>query len=205
MFRHLLFLIFLLSIAACGHGSAGPDAGLKPDTARPDATQAASIKTVLNEAYPKAALALMDGAKTSLKLVHFFINKDSAGDLVVASLKAAANRGVKVQVVLEHSVDDNPGRVTELSAAGVSAKLDEKSIYTHAKLLVADDATALFGSSNFSWSSMNKNNEANLLVTDPTLVKFYADYADAIYSSPGSRPSLTPASTALGTAMDDGD
>jgi len=206
MLKRFTFLLFLSLFAACGTTGTSPDAGVLADSARPDATPVkASIKTVLNEAYVTAAHKLIDEAKTSLKVVHFFINKDSAGDIVVQKLGAAAKRGVKVQVVLENSVDDNPGRVSELTKLGVKAKLDEKSIYTHAKLLVADGARTLFGSSNFSWSSMHKNNEANLLITDPAIVKFFDAFADAVYSNPGSHPSLTPASTVLGTAMDDGD
>lgn len=205
MLKRLTIIPILSLLAACGHNSAAPDAGSIKDSALPDGAPTASVKTILNEGYVQAVHQLIDGAKISLKVAHFMINKDSAGDEIVKKLGAAAARGVKVQVVLENSVDDNPGRVTELIKLGVSAKLDEKTLYTHAKLVVADSARALFGSSNFSWSSMYKNNEANVLVTDPALVKFFEGFADAVYNQPGSHPSLTPVTTALGTAMDDGD
>jgi cardiolipin synthase A/B len=205
MIRRLALALLLSSLAACGHSATATDSGALPDTSRPDAAPAQGIRTVLNEGYVQAVHQLIDGAKTTLKVAHFMINKDSAGDEIVKKLGAAAARGVKVQVVLENSVDDNPGRVSELKKLGANAKLDESTLYTHAKLVVADGARALLGSSNFSWSSMYKNNEANLLLTDPALVKFFEGFADAVYNSPASHPSLTAASTALGTAMDDGD
>ncbi len=162
------------------------------------------LTPVLNDAYPKAVHALLDGAQKSVRMVHLYINADSAGDEIVKRLAAAAKRGVKVHVLLEDTVDNNIKRVAELKGHGIEAKLDTANRKTHAKLLVVDGARALLGSTNISYMSMHKNNEANLLVQDPALAGFFQRYAEALWKDSYPGVKLTSVSSAAGKTLSDG-
>lgn len=202
-----LLIILIGSLLAaqpgCGHTGPGSEGSLDQSVGTGDAG-AAKLTLILNTAYPTTAFQLMTEARSTLKVVHLFINEDSAGDEVVKRLGQAAARGVKVQVLLEDSVEANPKRVTQLTALGVTAKVDSSKLYTHAKLIVADGKTALLGSSNFSYSSMYKNNEANVLATDPQLAGFFESYAEALWQDSASHPTLASVQTPWGKALRDG-
>jgi phosphatidylserine/phosphatidylglycerophosphate/cardiolipin synthase-like enzyme len=108
-------------------------------------------------------------------------------------------------VVLEDSVESNPPRVASLVAAGIKARLDSPARYTHAKLVVVDGQQALLGSTNGSWSSLRRNNEANVLAADARLAGWFERYAQAVFASPEQAPGLVPITTPLGRTLHDGD
>lgn len=198
--KALAFIAVVGVLAACSqNGGKVADSRVVQDTAAPTA----GLTPVLNDAYPKAVHALLDGAKTQIRMVHLYINGDSAGDEIVKRLAAASKRGVKIHVLLEDTVDNNAKRVTELKALGIEAKLDTANRKTHAKLVVVDGDRALLGSTNISYMSMHKNNEANLLVQDPALAAFFQRYAEALWKDPYPSATLTPVSTAAGKTLSD--
>jgi cardiolipin synthase len=112
-------------------------------------------------------LALMRSAKHSL-LVE---NEEMDDPDVVDALEAAAGRGVEVEVVMTYS-SSWAGAFHDLVAAGVkvSTYASDASLYIHAKVIVADGATAFLGSQNFSVSSLIYNRELGLITNDPALV-----------------------------------
>lgn len=166
------------------------------DTRREDVRSPAPdglLEPVVNKAYEDKVLALINSATTTLRIVHFSCNDDSTIDGIVAAMKAAAKRGVDVQVLLEGDVDDNAARVTELTQAGISAKLDTPKRYTHSKLVVADRARSLFGSTNFSYKSIRYNNETNLYIECAATGDFFHRYAESLWNNPEKTPELAPA------------
>lgn len=206
--------VFLLALCGCHHatlpastdaGTTSDDAGAADGAGLADGGAAPSLRTVLNEQYLPALEPLLDGARSSVWVVHFEMNNDSDGDAIEARLVACAARGVSVHVVLESSVASNPARVAHLNAAGAHATLAAASHYTHAKLVVVDGAHALFGSTNWSYSSMEKNNESSLLVENSPAVGYYEKYAQAIFADSADSPVLDSVTTELGTTMKEGD
>ena len=193
-------LVGVLSQAACSQSGVVSDSRIIQDTLAPPA---ARLTPVLNEAYPPALHALLDKAKKSVRMVHLYINADSAGDEIVKRLGNAAQRGVKIHVLLEDTVDNNLKRVPELKALGMEAKLDAANRTTHAKLVVVDGERALLGSTNISYSSMYRNNEANLLVEDPALAGFFQLYAETLWKDPYPSTKLPHVSTAAGRTLAD--
>lgn len=187
-------------LAARGPGRA--DAGADADA---DPGASGTLTAVVNRQYLPLVNQLLDGATRSISLVHLMLNDDSAGDALVERLKAAAGRGVAVSVLLEDSVESNPSRVASLVAAGVKARLDSPARYTHAKLVVVDGEQALLGSTNGSWSSLQRNNEANVLAADPRLGGWFERYAQAVFAAPEQAPGLVPIATPLGRTLHDGD
>ncbi len=198
---HRTAAVFVLIAAGCQFGNAprSPVLGVLPTSGSP------SLRTVLNESYLPTLVDLLDSAQTSVRVVHFSLNRDSVGDFLEEKLRTTAARGVNVEVLLENSVDSNPARVLALEAAGVFAKLDGASRYTHAKLVVVDAKRALFGSTNWSQSSLERNNEANLLVDSSASVQFYDQYAQSLFRAPDVTPNIVAVSTELGTPMKEGD
>lgn len=204
--RRLHLLVLLASfVGACSEEGPAIDAGKAVDigSPKPDAGKG-KISTVLNSAYTAALYDLLDKAQSAVRVVHFYINKDTAGDEVVQRLGQVAKRGVPVYVLLEDSVTNNKLRVTELSALGIQAKVDTSKVYTHAKLVVVDGVRALLGSTNLSYSSVARNNEANLLVEEPGMAGFFAKFAETLWQDPGTRPAMTPVKTGLGQTLADG-
>jgi len=199
---NIVLLLCVLSTISCSQNGTVTDSRIIQDMVAPPA---AKLTPVLNTKYPPAVHALLDKAKKSVRMVHLYINADTAGDEIVKRLGQAAKRGVKVHVLLEDTVDNNLKRVPELKALGMEAKVDAAKRTTHAKLVVVDGDRALLGSTNISYSSMYKNNEANLLVEDAALAGFFQRYAETLWKDPYPSTSLTPVTTSAGKTLADGE
>jgi phosphatidylserine/phosphatidylglycerophosphate/cardiolipin synthase-like enzyme len=117
-------------------------------------------------------LSLIDSATASL-LVE---NEEMSDKQVTAALASAAQRGVRVTVVMTDETDWHAAFAT-LVAAHVLVRTyadTASSLYIHAKVIVADAGTsrqrAFVGSENFSAASLNDNRELGLETTNPTIV-----------------------------------
>jgi len=117
-------------------------------------------------------LAVITRARHSLVIE----NEEMADTRVTAAVLAAARRQVAVTVVITASPrwDAALGR---LRAAGVRVAVYPDSVgvlYIHAKALVADSgwstARMMIGSQNFSVSSLTRNRELGMIITDAGLV-----------------------------------
>ncbi len=112
-------------------------------------------------------------------LYLFSFRPEEAGSPVMVlaeSLVRAHRAGVKVEVLLDQNVNyvdgepfdpiegKNAAAYAYLKAAGVPVFYDSASTYTHSKIVVIDGETVILGSSNWSFSAFNKNEEANVLI-----------------------------------------
>jgi phosphatidylserine/phosphatidylglycerophosphate/cardiolipin synthase-like enzyme len=106
---------------------------------------------------------LIRGARQRLDLAVMYISDSSLRDAV----KARAAAGVPVRVLLADPawIDGNQATATELAAAGIAVRF-LRSWELHAKLVLSDD-TAFVGSQNLSWTSLERNREVGLFVTEP--------------------------------------
>ena len=167
-----------------------------------------ALTAVVNEEYQTVLLEMLDRAVESIYVVHFECHDDTTIDLFVDELIAAAQRGVKVQVLLEGDVEDNAARVEQFKQYGVAAKLDSEERYTHSKLVVVDGVEVLFGSTNFSYMSVKYNNETNLHIVSEKVGRYYQDYSNALWFDPVATPVLAPVavpSIQLVSTLHDGD
>jgi phosphatidylserine/phosphatidylglycerophosphate/cardiolipin synthase-like enzyme len=106
---------------------------------------------------------LIEGAKQKLDLsVMYISDKDTK-----AAVKARAAAGVPTRVLLAHPgwIEENAQTAQELQAAGIPAKY-MGNLDLHAKLVIAD-GVAYVGSTNMSWTSIEKNREVGVFVTEP--------------------------------------
>jgi cardiolipin synthase len=81
------------------------------------------------------------------------------------ALGEAAQRGVRVRVVISPSADFTEERAA-LAAAGIDVRLS-RSLYIHAKMILADGQRAFIGSQNLSATSLDQNRELGIIVDDP--------------------------------------
>jgi phosphatidylserine/phosphatidylglycerophosphate/cardiolipin synthase-like enzyme len=112
-------------------------------------------------------VSLIDSARSSL-LVE---NEEMDDSAVTSALEAAAQRGVKVEVVMTYS-SSWASAFRQLVGAGVrvSTYPSNGSLYIHAKVVVADGATMFLGSQNFSVSSLDYNRELGIITSNTALV-----------------------------------
>ncbi len=91
-------------------------------------------------------------------------NKDSLPYQLLLDLIEAKDRGVKVRVVLEDSVDKNKEAFQVLSDNGVDVKFDSNKVYTHSKLIVVDNERVILGSANWTYSALSSGNESSVMI-----------------------------------------
>jgi phosphatidylserine/phosphatidylglycerophosphate/cardiolipin synthase-like enzyme len=116
-------------------------------------------------------LSIINGAKSTLSVE----NEEMADTDITNALAAAAKRGVKVEVTMTANSDYDSDFNT-LKAAGVkiATYASTAPLYIHAKVIIADfgatGAKAFLGSENFSSTSLTKNRELGLTLTDSSIL-----------------------------------
>ena len=101
---------------------------------------------------------------------------------MLEALGEAAQRGVRVRLVISPSADFTEEQAA-LAASGVEVRL-ARSLYIHAKMIVADGERAFVGSQNLSATSLDQNRELGIIVDDPVnlarlMRTFEADFRSA--------------------------
>lgn len=142
-------------------------------------------------------LELIDRAKTSVIVATFAAYKIPK---IVAALVEAANRGVKISLILESS-EESDGAVTfnaiaamgvelahvatvyawPMEKRGVDAKGNHGAL--HVKCAVVDDEAVLISSANLTEHAMNLNMELGLLVRGGELPRSLAGHMRSLIQS----------------------
>ena len=130
-------------------------------TASPDVACTRLIVSPVNSR--TRLLGLVNGATSKLSLAVMSLKDDA----IVAAVKQRKAAGVDVRVLLPDPnwIPDAVGMAQDLAGAGVPVKYF-RAYDLHAKLIIADDATAFVGSENMTWTSLNKNREVGVFVTE---------------------------------------
>ena len=139
--------------------------------------------------YLPRALEMMAGATSHIHVVEFEIYEGPSVSALLSAMVEAHNRGVDVKLLADEEVGGTPPVVTDLKSHGVDAKLDSPDTTTHNKLIIADDAV-LVGSTNWSDSSIDYNNEGDLYVTDTEIVAWYEAYFQALWADSSVQPTI---------------
>ena len=129
-----------------------------------------------------AMIALINQAQKTLDVY----NEEMYDTDITNALVAAEKRGVQVRIVMNYSTGEKSVFNT-LVQSGVLLRTyssSSKNIYIHAKVILADNAYAIIGSQNFSWTSLEKNRELGIFVNESTSLQvlkkvFEADYKGA--------------------------
>ena len=206
-YRARLLWVWMALLLLTGCGTLPPREGMQPSRAFSDTAHtalwrvaAASIEPGANQSgfrlLPNgdhafdARLALIQRAERSLDVQYYHLHADSAGAAFVLALRDAAQRGVRVRLLVD---DFHAGEVYAL-LRGLDAQPNvEVRIFNpmlarwgtplkrmllsmrefarvnhrmHNKLLVADNALAIFGGRNIADEYFSRHGEANFIDLD---------------------------------------
>lgn len=142
--------------------------------------------------YYQAAFELLQSANKSIHMsmyVVFWYEDNNEIKNLVNILTTKAKSGLDVKVFF----DTDPGNqmVTSnntltaqyLINNGVQVKFDSQSVTTHTKLIIIDSKIVIIGSTNWSYSAVNRNHEANVAIVDEKLAEKYEEYFSALWNS----------------------
>ncbi len=99
----------------------------------------------------------------------------------------AKERGVDIKIILDSSSYDNNLNITNTAFAeslkkyGISVKFDSPDITTHAKFGIFDDKSVIIGSTNWTKSSLESNNEVNIFIQDKYLALELKNYFEKLW------------------------
>ncbi len=188
--------------AAPGSDSAGPGADISGQTAATSLPAGDPIELATNSAYFSRARDVIQTAQTKLRIVQFDTGPGDAPDLLVAAVINAKARGVNVWVLLDEEVPYNKTTYDKLKEAGVNVKFDGVALRTHAKV-VASEQGFVIGSTNWSTTSITKNNETNLLVRDAAAVTLLHSWLDKLWTKPTNHVAMPAGKSAVATLYAD--
>jgi len=121
-------------------------------------------------------LAVINDATSSLRIYSEEMGDSTMEDALIA----AAKRGVDVQVCGENEDGEYNSAYSRLADAGVHISYYSSStgFYIHGKVIEADYGTSharvFIGSENFSSTSLDRNRELGLIISDPTVLSAIA-------------------------------
>ena len=164
----------------------------------PDISEEKSVTPLISageqRAYYRAAKGLIKRANESIDLILFKITRydqfgQSMSNKLTEELVRARNRGVEIRVVLDVNTwsgeINKSNRETALWLLGKGlrqVKFDSPQATTHSKVLIVDEKSMLLGSSNWSYYSLAKNVEIDLLMKNiPSAVRPFEVYFEEVW------------------------
>ncbi len=144
-----------------------------------------AIAAVTDRDYFPLASEAIASAEESIRMIVYDMNyyvdyPDSSVNLLIGALGDAAARGVDVRVIVDGNATEKPV-LSILKESGVNAKFDSKETTTHAKLIIIDSKIVIIGSTNWSYYSVEKNHEANVVINSPALARQFEAYFNGIW------------------------
>lgn len=151
-----------------------------------------NLTSIIGPAYMDVVLPVLKGARSSINVVLYQWKWYSHAGFskiqrVSLACTAAARRGVKVRVILDMEHQSHPiskintRTAKALREAGCEVKFSHSSCLTHAKMVTIDDRYLVLGSHNFSNSAFSKNEEASVLIDDPTFANEYIQWFESLW------------------------
>jgi len=148
-----------------------------------------SVEVTTDREYFNEVSEVLAGARESIHIVLFSANYqgnygDSHVNELLQELISARNRGVDVQIVMDYWPEGNDKTVNYLKKNNVEAKMVQIDGTTHAKLIIIDGETVIVGSTNWSYHSVDKNHEANVIIRDGRVAGEFESYFSAVSAEP---------------------
>jgi phosphatidylserine/phosphatidylglycerophosphate/cardiolipin synthase-like enzyme len=152
--------------------------------------QDSKITFVANQDYLPALLSLLN--RNDLKTVdilhyNFFTENGGAPEQIINKLIELQAKGVKIRIQLEGNKDEpnkrNSLTLKRLTDAGITAVKLSSGHTTHNKSICVNSRFLLIGSTNWTKTSIEKNNETNALIDSEVLSQAYISYLDKIWVS----------------------
>ena len=153
-----------------------------------------SVRMVVDTDYFKVAGKEIENARKSIDLIMFelvyYPGKNGPSNRLLNGLIKARKRGVRVRVIMEGGERYLGPKFTRkvrrtadfLRFSGIMVRRDGNGQTTHAKLLIIDTTDVLVGSTNWSYYSLTKNHETNVLVKSRNLALQFTNYFDKLWN-----------------------
>jgi phosphatidylserine/phosphatidylglycerophosphate/cardiolipin synthase-like enzyme len=168
----VLLLLFMHSLAFAEPGTKVP---------APAEPESCGAKLLKDQDYFTALLEEIDQARQEIALTVFFFKTNGFGDhrpdRILARLREAVRRGVRVDAVIERGKEKenvsevNADTARKLRAAGIRVCMDAPERTMHTKMIVIDRRTLFIGSHNLTQSALKYNHEVSIRIESPPLAE----------------------------------
>jgi len=140
-----------------------------------------SVIVVNNRDYTSFLLSALHESKDyvyiAMYMMKYYPFDSSCGESqLLNAIIETKQRGVEVKVLLELSDynsslnETNESTYVFLTSKSVNVRFDSPTITTHAKLVIIDGKIAFVGSTNWSKSALESNNEVNVEIKEEDIV-----------------------------------
>ncbi|HOJ30515.1 MAG TPA: phospholipase D-like domain-containing protein [bacterium] len=160
----------------------------------------AEVEPITNEYYLPKVMDLIEKSETSIYVMMYNMTwyekyPDSPSNQLIDRLCKAARRKINVTVILnrdkpgsDRDADRNIQTAKILKKAEVKVLLDPIEQITHAKIIIIDNRFVVVGSFNWSYYSLEKNNETAVVIDSKEIASYFLKYFNnvAVRSSPVS-------------------
>jgi len=146
------------------------------------------IIPIIDREYFDVVQATMKKAKKRIWVMVYGFklssSRNTRADILADEMIKARKRGVKVRVILEKSDFNewlnrmNGETIEYFKKNGIEARLDNKNVITHAKVVIIDDSVFL-GSTNWSYGGLELWHNSDILIRNKKIVDFFVDYFKA--------------------------
>jgi phosphatidylserine/phosphatidylglycerophosphate/cardiolipin synthase-like enzyme len=150
---------------------------------------------IINRDYLPCAREMIRGAKDYIHILFLEIHEDATTRLLMDELVSSKKRGVEVKVLLENKLSCNEESLFYLKRNGIEARLDSPKKFLHHKLMIVDGKEVILGSTNWSYMSLNHNNETNVRIQDPAITRYYEKYFQLLWEDTTREPRIPPLRT----------
>lgn len=185
MKKTILLVLSVLVLASARPALADGDKSLFTSSAV--ITESVPLETdygsALTARAPQVWLDMMRSAQTSIDIGVFYIisRPGTALDSVIAEIKAAAERGVKVRILIDSvfykKMPDTPDELKKVK--GIELRVVNYDKLTggvmHAKYFVIDGKEVYVGSQNFDWRSLEQIHEVGVRLKSPEIAGNFLD------------------------------
>ena len=138
--------------------------------AQPHAEADVSVCFVPEEHCTGVIVSALNGARAEIRVQAFVFSSRP----IAAALKAAHDRGVDVQLVLDKRNQRIQGGVTDdLVSAGILVWVDWLPALAHSKLMIVDRHLVIGGSFNYSASADSRNAENVTFIDSPEVAGWF--------------------------------
>lgn len=155
---------------------------------------ASDVQVITDREYFEVVQTCFKEARSSIKVMMFeasYYEKypSSPTNVLIRELVAAHKRGVAVKVILESNREREKTRVSNektgsiLSREGVDVAYDPATITTHTKLLIIDGKISVVGSTNWTYSALEKNHEVSVVIRSSEVAQRLQDYFQTIWKT----------------------
>ncbi|MCD6413243.1 MAG: hypothetical protein J7L54_03770 [Elusimicrobia bacterium] len=134
------------------------------------------ISVCSNRDYYPELKNLIKNVRRNIYISHLYFHLDEITRPVIFLLNKAIDKGVDVRGIFEDNVVYNKESLSVLKSIGADVKLDSADTFSHSKFIVCDGKSVLVGSTNLSFTSIQKNNETDVFIKDPRVANWFERY-----------------------------